>query len=124
MKKKIFLTLLFFSAFTAYSQKRFYPKKFNGNTNAIYITNSTSQNDLAFLYTTPADTSKTLFLIENFKPSGVQHLGNDYKFSNLNFCPDNYKTKIGDLVFTFTSEHVLIYFYHAANASSTNEIMN
>ena len=122
--KKFILCLVFFTAFTAYSQKRFYPKKFNGNTNAIYVTNSTSKDNLAFLYTTPSDTSKALFLIENFKSSDIQYLGSDFKFSNLNFCPENYKTKVGDVVFTITSERVLIYFYHATNANSTNEIMN
>ena len=67
--KKFFLSILFFTSFAAYSQKRFYPKKFNGNTDAIYKTNSTSKNDLSFLYTTPADTSNAIYLIENFKQS-------------------------------------------------------
>jgi hypothetical protein len=58
--KKIFLTLLFFVSIATHSQKRFYPKKFNGKTNAIYVTNSTSKDSLAFLYTIPSDTSKSL----------------------------------------------------------------
>jgi hypothetical protein len=58
--KKIFLTLLFFVSIATHSQKRFYPKKFSGKTNAIYVTNSTSKGSLAFFYTIPSDTSKSL----------------------------------------------------------------
>ena len=122
--KKFFLTLLFLVSFSAYSQKRFYPKKFNGNTDAIYITNSTSKNNLAFLYATTADTSKTIYLIENLRASEIEQVQDKLQLYNAKLCRDSYKTKVGDFIFSVTSESVFIYFYHAANANSTNEKIN
>ena len=122
--KKFFLSTLLFAAFTGYSQIRFYPKKFNGNLNAIYVTNSNSVKDLAFLYTTPADTSNSLFLIEHLKPSDVEKVACQLKIYNVQLCRDDYKTKIGDFVFSITSENLMIYFYHLADKNSSNEIMN
>ena len=122
--KKIFLTILLFAAFAGYSQKRFYPKKFNANLEAIYLTNSNSVNDLSFLYTTPADTSKSIFLIENLKPSDVEKMSDQLQIHNLQFCPENYKTKIGDFVFSITSEKVMIYFYHLSDANSSDIKIN
>ena len=122
--KKVFLSILLFAAFTGYSQKRFYPKKFKANLDPIYATNSNSVKDLSFLYTTPADTSNSLFLIEHLKPSDIAKVVNQLKIYNIQLCRENYKTKIGDFVFSITSENVLIYFYHLADKDSSNEIIN
>jgi|GEM_PF-6446487 len=92
--KKFFLSILLFAAFAGYGQKRFYPKKFNANLNAIYVTNSNSVKDLSFLYTTPADTSNSLFLIEHLKPSDIPKVVSQSKIYNIQLCRDDYKTKI------------------------------
>ena len=113
--KFVFLTSLLFASFAGYNQKRFYPKTFNANRNAIYITNSTSQGDLAFMYVTPEDTSKVIFLIEKFEPSDLELLGDKLQLYNVKLCPADYKTKVRDFIFSITSENVLVYFFHMSD---------
>lgn len=116
--KKIFLPIFLLAAFAGVSQKHLYPKKIFANHNAVYLTNSKSEKDLSFLYRTPSDTNQSLFLIRNVKLSDIQSLVDNRRFKNLEFCPNNYITRIGDLVFSITSEKTMIYFFHYADKNS------
>ena len=108
--------------YSAFSQHGLYAKKFNGNKNAIYVTNSTSEKDLAFLYRTPADTNRTIYLIQNFKAADIEFLDDKIKMYDVKILRDDYVTKKGDLVYTITPQNLLIYFYHKYDVApkSTN----
>ena len=98
--------------YSAFSQHPLYAKKFNGNKNAIYVTNSNSEKDLSFLYSTPSDTNRVIYLIQNFKAADLELIGEKLKMYDVKILRDDYVTKKGDLVYTITSQNLLIYFYH------------
>jgi len=122
--KKIFIILLCFTGFSAFSQHQLYAKKFNGNKNAVYITNSTSKNDLAFLYSTPQDTNRALYLIQNFKAADIELIQEKIRLYDVKVLRDDYVTQKGDLVYTITSQNLLIYFYHKYDRFSVPEKVN
>ena len=122
--KKILIIFFCFTGFSALSQHQLYAKKFNGNTNAIYITNSTSKNDLAFLYSTPEDTNRAIYLIQNFKAADIELVQKKMRLYDVKILPHGYVTKKGDLVYTITSQNLLIYFYHKYDRISVPEKSN
>jgi len=122
--KKILVFLFCFFSFSALSQHQLYAKKFNGNKNAIYITNSTSKNDLAFLYSTPEDTNRAIYLIQNFKAADIELIQKKMRLYDVKIFPHGYVTKKGDLVYTITSQNLFIYFYHKYDRNSVPEKTN
>ena len=122
--KSIFLLLCFFISLIGFSQKKIYTKTFKGNPRAIYLTNSTNESGQAFVYKTPSDTNKTIFLIRNYKDGDVKVEGNSYVVSKLALYPKDYESKVGDFIFTITSENVLIYYYHKSDMMFKNEKIN
>lgn len=122
--KKILIIFFCFTGFSALSQHQLYAKKFNGNKNAIYITNSTSRNDLAFLYSTPEDTNYAIYLIQNFKAAGIELIQKKMRLYDVKILPHGYVTQKGDLVYTITSQNLLIYFYHKYDRNSVPEKTN
>ena len=119
--KKLLIIFFCFTGFSALSQHQLYAKKFNGNKNAIYITNSTSKNDLAFLYSTPEDTSRAIYLIQNFKAADIELIDQKLRMYDVKILPANYVTQKGDLVYTVTSQNLFIYFYHKYDRNSVPE---
>jgi hypothetical protein len=113
--KIIFLTLFLFASVAGFSQTRVYPKKFNANPDGIYVTNSTSNPDLSFLYKTAEDTSRITYLIEKFSPNDLVHAGEKLQFYNVKLCLPNYQTKLHDFIFSITSESEIIYFFHISD---------
>ena len=123
MKKLLFI-LFCCICHSAFAQNQLYARRFPGNKNAVYVTNSTSEDDLAFIYKTAKDTNNTVFLIENFKPVDVDLLPENLKLYDVKIWRDTYTTKKGDFIFSFTSESALIYFYHIADKISSQEKVN
>ena len=122
--KKLLIFFFCFTGFSAFSQHPLYAKKFNGNVNAIYITNSTSKNDLAFLYRTPEDTNRAIYLIQNFKAADIETVQEKLRLYDVKILRDDYITKKGDLIFSITSQNLFIYFYHKYDRNSVPEKSN
>jgi hypothetical protein len=117
--KKLMIIVCSLSCVSGMAQEKLFIKKYPGNENAVYITNSNVINGLAFIYQTAADTSKSVFFIEHFKPADIEFIEQKLHLHNAKICFENYKSKRGDFIYTFTSEHKLIYFFHKENKDST-----
>jgi hypothetical protein len=122
--KKLLFFLFCCICHSAFAQDPLYARKFAGNKNAVYITNSTSEDDLAFIYKTAKDTNNAVYLIENFKSVDIQLLPEKLKLYDAKIWMDNYTSKKGDLIFSFISESALTYFYHIADKISSQEKIN
>lgn len=121
MKKLLFI-LFFCICHSAFSQ--LYTRKFAGNKNAVYVTNSGSEDDLTFIYKTATDTNNTVYFIENFKPVDIDLLPEKLKLYDVKIWKDDYTSKKADFIFSFTSESALIYFYHLEDKISSQEKVN
>lgn len=92
--------------------------------NAVYLTNSTYADDLAFVYETAKDTNNAVYLIENFKPADIKVFEERIMFYDLKLWRENYTTKKGDFIFSFTSATEFMYFYHLTDKISSTEKSN
>lgn len=110
--KKLFTFILCLICLQNYAQDQGYFKTFPGNESVLYLTNSNLVKGLSFFHKTAADTSNTVFYIEDFKYSDIQLFAEKIKVSNLKICIPNYKSNPGDFIFTFDNENEIIFYYH------------
>jgi hypothetical protein len=112
--KKLFLIVLVLVCTSTFGQL-LYTKRFPGNWAAIYTSNVMLVGDLTFVYRTASDTNNVVFYIENFKPENIKSIPEKIKFYSSKICLPDYKSKIGDFIYSFNSQNELLYFYHKAN---------
>jgi hypothetical protein len=122
--KKILITLLCFTCIAGFAQDQIFIKEFPGNEDVVYITHSSKVKGLVFRYNIAADTNKTVFYIPDFKQSDIRLIEQKINIHEAKLCPNNYKSKPGDFIFSFTSKNEMIYFYHRREMESPNSKFN
>ena len=119
--KTLSTLIIFFLYLQNVVQGQSYVKSFHGNDSAIYVTNTNVTSGLNFVYENAADTNKTIYYIENFKHSDLKNVPDKIILENAKICRGNYKSKVGDFIFSFDSKNEFIYFFHKANRSSMHD---
>jgi hypothetical protein len=115
--KKLFPIVMLMVCSAGFAQRggNLYLKTFPGNMGAIYSTNISQVGGLTFTYRTPSDTNNMVYYIENFKPEDIKVFQDKIKLYSSMLCLPGYKSKIGDFIYSFTSENEILYFYHKAD---------
>ena len=122
--KKILITLFCLTCFAGFVQNQTFIKEFPGNENVIYITHSSKVKGLVFRYNIASDTNKVVFYIPDFKQSDIRLIEQKLKIHEAKICPNDYKSKPGDFIFSFTSKNEMIYFYHRREIDSPHSKFN
>ena len=122
--KKIFIILLCFTCIAGFTQNQTFIKEFPGNEDVIYITHSSKVKGLVFRYNIAADTNKTVFYISDFKQADIRLIEKKLKLYDAKICSNDYKSKPGDFIFSFTSKNEMIYFYHRREIDSPHSKFN
>jgi len=122
--KKLFITLLCFTCIAGFTQNQTFIKEFPGNEDVVYITHSSKVKGLVFRYNITSDTNKTVFYIPDFKQADIRLIEKKLKIHEAKICPNDYKSKPGDFIFSFTSKNEMIYFYHRREMDSPHSKFN
>jgi hypothetical protein len=111
MKTILSAICLLFVARTSFAQQQFYIKSYPANKYKHYITNSPTATGIVFFFENPADTSKPAFYIPDFKEVDIKFFKEKVNLYNAKICFNNYDSKPGDFIFSFTSDGDIIYFF-------------
>jgi len=122
--KKILITFFCLTCFAGFAQDQTYIKEFPGNEEVIYITHSSKVKGLVFRYNIASDTNKAVFYIPDFKQSDIRLIEKKLKLYDAKICSNDYKSKPGDFIFSFTSKNEIIYFYHRREMDSPHSKFN